>query len=349
MSTAVPVVPFRAVALLLGPWMIGSCLDVFLQGVLSCQFVNYYNWFGDDDRALRLIVAVLALGTYLKSAQALFYSAVIWIKFVVFFNDFETASVLSFTGWWESGNALMVAAIGLYVQTYFCYRLWVISKRKWYIVAPIQALCVFGFLAVSVVTHYVDIQNVAPIPPWYAAHMASVFAGDVLITCTTAYFLLSARKQVLPQTAGFLNSLIRLSFQTAAPASFCAFLYLVFSQLDISTGTPAPSSIMTIFNMPLPKLYAISMMWTLNARRTLRVSSSHHGMTGSNEISGGRSRQRQQNAEGDVELGRIQVVTQTTQQIDVRDMFAPTNGVQDHVHSNKSNDVASTDDWKNNL
>ncbi|KAJ7452950.1 hypothetical protein FB451DRAFT_1409227 [Mycena latifolia] len=59
----------RPIALILGPWIIGSSLDLFLQGVLSCQFVNYYTWYSNDKGHLRIIVGILALGTYLKSIQ----------------------------------------------------------------------------------------------------------------------------------------------------------------------------------------------------------------------------------------------------------------------------------------
>jgi hypothetical protein len=43
------------------------------------------------------------------------------------------------------------------------------------------------------------------------------------------------------------------------------------------------------FNQPLPKLYAISMMWTLNARRAIRARSRLSG-SGSDGSSGGRVR-----------------------------------------------------------
>jgi hypothetical protein len=81
--------------------------------------------------------------------------------------------------------------------------------------------------------------------------------------------------------------------------------------------------------MMLPKLYAISMMYTLNARRTIRATHSSHTGT-SNEISGGRSRAARRQA-GDVELGAIQVFTQTetTQQIDVSREFYFWDAVRD--------------------
>jgi hypothetical protein len=36
---------------------------------------------------------------------------------------------------------------------------------------------------------------------------------------TTAYFLLKTKKNVLPQTVGLISALVRLTFQTAAPAA----------------------------------------------------------------------------------------------------------------------------------
>jgi hypothetical protein len=44
-------------------------------------------------------------------------------------------------------------------------------------------------------------------------------AADMTICLTTAYFLIKTKKNVLPQTVGVLNALIRLAFQTAAPAA----------------------------------------------------------------------------------------------------------------------------------
>jgi hypothetical protein len=63
---------------------------------------------------------------------------------------------------------------------------------------------------------------------------------------------------------------------------------LIFSQYNPG----GPGIISTAFNMTLPKLYAISMMYTLNARRSIRLAhTSGHGLnTNSNEISGARSR-----------------------------------------------------------
>lgn len=84
------------------------------------------------------------------------------------------------------------------------------------------------------------------------------------------------------RTVGIIDSLIRLTFSTAAPAAIwydtilyprpalkdeciSAMFNLLFSQIY-------PGNIKLIsagFNQLLPKLYAFSMMWTLNARRSI--------------------------------------------------------------------------------
>ncbi|KAJ7109608.1 hypothetical protein C8R43DRAFT_1139570 [Mycena crocata] len=325
---------------LLGPWLVGSCLDLILQGVLFSQFVNYYTWYGDDKGRLRILVAILFVLTTLKSIQAF---AIIWIQFIPFFGDLQGAILLNYTTWWQSGNPLMVALIGLYVQSYFCFRLWVISKA-WLIVALVAFLFIFAFLAIVVATYFISIADGPQIGHWFAIHLSSVFAGDIILSMLTAYFLLKSKKNVLPQTVGLISALIRLTFQTAAPAALCAMFNLIFSQLY-----PGGEVIIsTAFNMALPKLYAVSMMWTLNARRTIRAShSSRNGMTNttSNELSGGRSR-TQRRANGDMELGAIQVLTQTetTQHIDVRDMFDPGHGHGSMKHGNQVDTKKSDDE-----
>ncbi|KAJ6557929.1 hypothetical protein B0H19DRAFT_1261506 [Mycena capillaripes] len=341
---------------LLGPWLIGSCIDLLLQGVLlsqarlvfrpglvphSPQFVSYFSWYSDDKRGLKIVVAVLVLLTVLKSIQAF---AVIWIMFIKFFGDIQGAILLDFTAWWQSGTPLMasisisfgVGLIGSYVQSYFCFRLWVISK-KWYVVAPIVAVFLFALLSIVVGTYFISTAEGPKIGQWFAAHLSATFGGDIVLSMTTAYFLLKSKKNVLPQTVGLISALVRLTFQTAAPAALCAMFNLIFSQIY----TTDVAIISTAFNMALPKLYAISMMWTLNARRTIRaMHGSRNGITTtSNELSGGRSRARRPN--GDMELGQIQIVTQTEQHVDVRDMFDP---AQKNAHLQSQGDTKSEDE-----
>ncbi|KAJ7758968.1 hypothetical protein DFH07DRAFT_1060292 [Mycena maculata] len=318
----------------LGPWLVGTGLDLLLQGVVSSQIVNYYGWYRDDNKNLKITVAILGIMTVLKSVQAF---AIIWIQLIVHYGDLEGAILLNFTAWWEIGHPLMVAVIGLYVQGYFCFRLWVISK-SWVPVIPLGILFVFAFFSIIVATYFIATGNVTKIGTWciyrppecrlqsgcptyfIPALIDEFSGGDLILSMTTAYFLLKVKKNCHPSSVGLISALVRLTFQTAAPAAICAMLNLIAAQ--VWTGNDG--IIATAFNMALPKLYAISMMWTLNARATIRAQhSTRYGTSNppSNELSAARS--RAQRTHGEMELRAIQILsqTETTRHVDVRDMF----------------------------
>ncbi|KAK0201091.1 hypothetical protein DFS33DRAFT_1277404 [Desarmillaria ectypa] len=101
-------------------------------------------------------------------------------------------------------------------------------------------------------------------------------AADVLLSSSTAWFLLKNRKHVIPQTASLLNALVRLTFQTAALPAICAMINLIF----VYTKNNYSKNVVSVFIQALPKLYAISMMWTLNARRAIRVAFASGGREG---------------------------------------------------------------------
>ncbi|KAK0501793.1 hypothetical protein EDD18DRAFT_1144412 [Armillaria luteobubalina] len=247
---------------LLGPWLVGLCADLYLQGVLSVQMLNYFLWYGKNDRAtIQTLVGVLALITTLKSIQSF---AIVWVGLIKNFADIESARQHLFGAWYEAGNPLMVALISFYVQCYFCYRLWAVSER-WWVVLPIVMVCIFAIIA-AILTVQRIVHFQPDLPYWMSAHFATVFVADVLLAATTTFFLVKTRRNVMPQTVGMINALVRLTFQTAMPAVVCALLTLICVYLP-----PDKPRVANTFNQALPKLYAISMMWTLNARKDIRI------------------------------------------------------------------------------
>ncbi|KAK0502868.1 hypothetical protein EDD18DRAFT_609651 [Armillaria luteobubalina] len=244
----------------LGPWLVGMCIDMLLQGALFTQFVNYFAWYGSTDGyKLTLSVALLALITALKSVQV----AIVWTQQITHFYDLQSALNMRFSAWYQIGNPLMVSLISLYVQSYFCYRLYVVSK-KWWIVMPVLVLYLFSVGSVATATYYIA-RSDPKLGLWLGVHYATIFASDVLLAGTTAFFLLKTRKLVLPHTTGVIDALIRLTFQTATPAVICTTFNLVFAYLP----GPYHKGISSAFIQALPKVYAVSMMWTLNARRAI--------------------------------------------------------------------------------
>ncbi|KAJ7909910.1 hypothetical protein B0H13DRAFT_2013390 [Mycena leptocephala] len=251
----------HAVYFQLGPWLIGVCVDLLLQGIVLTQVANYFGCYREDKR-VRMIVAILGLLTLVKSAQGF---AIIWIQLMVHYDDLEGAILLNLNGWWEHSHPLMVAGIGLYVQCFFCFRLWLISK-SWLVVSPSVAIFLSAVSSITVAMYLISDANVIGFDQWFTAYLSAVFAGNLILSSTTAYFLLKVKTNCHPQRVGLLSAVVRLTFQTAAPATVCAMLNLIFDQ--VYTGDDGV--VATAFDMAMPKLYAISMMWTLKGCTNIR-------------------------------------------------------------------------------
>jgi hypothetical protein len=91
-----------------------------------------------------------------------------------------------------------VAICGFYVQSYFCYRLWVISKR-WYIVALVYTLFCFAFLSMvvavrispklifespsyaSMQTYFITVENSPQISDWCKDPPYIVFCAQLTL------------------------------------------------------------------------------------------------------------------------------------------------------------------------
>ncbi|EJD38856.1 hypothetical protein AURDEDRAFT_71747 [Auricularia subglabra TFB-10046 SS5] len=261
--------------LTVAPWMVGCFLDLFTQGILVCQFRNYFAWYKDDKALLRGAVMWLVLLTTLKLFDS---CAAVWIAQVEYFGDLQGAILLSYVAWWQSGVPLMGATMDFYVQCYFLYRLVAISKRHW-VVYPVAVFILFAFLTSNIgvrVFAYLPSAASLTCPLTVAAHLGSAFAADLIMSISTAHFLLQSRKHSLRQTHGLIDMLVRLTWQSAAPSAACALANLIMSQLDGDFLTA------TIPNMLLPKLYSIAMMWTINSRKDIRLVNAS-GKTSSSE------------------------------------------------------------------
>lgn len=80
------------------------------------------------------------------------------------FKDLKEAILLNYVAWWQTGNAIMVdcildsfckllitsqvASVGIYVQIFFCYRLWFISEKQIWFILPVGLVLLFAYASV---------------------------------------------------------------------------------------------------------------------------------------------------------------------------------------------------------
>ncbi|KAJ7274800.1 hypothetical protein C8J57DRAFT_1505551 [Mycena rebaudengoi] len=262
-----PGLPPRSIPIILGGYDIGIQAELICQGVLFAQFTNYWGHFGADMAIVKLFVFGLFLATTLKSAQAVM---MYWAQNVESFLDLPAASNLYFSNWLFQSNLMAAVLIAFYVQVFFAHRLWGISKNIYLAVSVGIILtssfvfgcvsCWFTFASVSrAVNNY-----------WIQVHRATMVAGDMLLCGSIVHTLLKHSKEALPQMAGTLNRITALTFQSMAPPTGCALVNLVCFLVAHDTINVWMALVIATSTV-LPKLYAISAMWTLNSRKDIRT------------------------------------------------------------------------------
>ncbi|KAJ7289642.1 hypothetical protein C8J57DRAFT_1278148 [Mycena rebaudengoi] len=183
--------------------------------------------------------------------------------------DLEQAAGIFLGNWIGKINLTLVALIAFYVQAFFCHRLWGISRNIYLLLCTITLLA-FALSAAFVATGFAFADPfTSDTRIWIGVHLGSVLAGDLILCGSTIYFLLRQSKRSLPHTASLLNNIVRLTFQSAAPAVLVALVNLVCSQLGAVSASNGWIMGAIIANTALPKIYAISAMWTLNSRKRI--------------------------------------------------------------------------------
>ncbi|KAF8203508.1 hypothetical protein K438DRAFT_1964985 [Mycena galopus ATCC 62051] len=246
----------------LGGWDLTIYAALFLQGVLCAQFAKYTNVNKRDSVWLKLFVAGLALLTALKMLQV---STVKWLQNVTLAGNPEAACKLWVRNWVPKLNPIFEAVVGIIVQIFFCRRLWAISRNIYVVIACMASFTlalVSGSVAATILLRTNSFSH--PNPTWMSTHLVVAMCGDLLLTGSTAFYLLRHCKTVLPRgpIAPILNSLFRSAAPVALknPGTFVRMLSAIAVTL-------------------LPQLYVWSAMWTLNSREDIYLAADNDRYT----------------------------------------------------------------------
>ncbi|KAJ7866082.1 hypothetical protein B0H14DRAFT_2573627 [Mycena olivaceomarginata] len=290
-----------------------------------------FSWYTDDPIRLKISVGVLFILTILKSIQSF---AITWINSILFMRD-PAGTIALNREWYQIINIPLGAVIAAYVQSYYCYRLWKLSGR-WFYVAPLVTVMLLGLIS-AIITGII-IARSGKSSNWFAIHVSCTFATDILITASSTFFLLRARQKALSHTRKLISGLIKICCQTALPATTATLIELICSRIGGKSLKPqASNSIILVLLDAVPIIYARvylfytsprnilhmltrsrsnCMLYILNTRRSLRNAGSSAGLGNSNTNqppSGSRTRGQWRSGAGPVELsslGGVQVRTQ---------------------------------------
>ncbi|KAF8349581.1 hypothetical protein F5887DRAFT_501924 [Amanita rubescens] len=247
----------------LGPLFVGFSLSCVIFGVLSMQAYTYFRRFPNDVHAYKTLVASLWL-------LELFDQIVIGhAAYTYVISDFGNiiAIITKKIVWSLVLQILIGSFVGMTVKTCFAMRVWRFSGHNVIITGTILSLIVTTFVLAIVYTvktfALASILEVDNIRIYGTAALATGVSTDVITASALCYFLHKMRTGH-KTSDGLINTLTIYAVNTGALTSAISLTTLLLYNLELHTFYFVASYFC------LGKVYAISLLCTLNTRKTVR-------------------------------------------------------------------------------
>ncbi|KAJ3842340.1 hypothetical protein F5878DRAFT_607964 [Lentinula raphanica] len=259
-----------------GALLIGSLSASFLSGAVTIQSLVYHKLYPTDEAALKILVLAIWL---LDACHTGFIWASQWEYFIAFYGNEGKIDYIPTT------LALSIATTGILtflVQSFFAHRIFLLSKRKWSVVAPVVIFAVLRLMSAAATTgtmlHYRSFIQFRDNVRWlFTLGLALSSMVDIWIT-SSLFILLKRSKLEGGSLDGVIDTLILYTFETGS-VTCAATVVSMICWIVIPTEL-----IFMALHFVIGKFYATSLLVTLNTRRGLRDVQSR----GSSSRSGGR-------------------------------------------------------------
>jgi len=256
---------FPALDNTMGAIFVGVILGAALWGISCMQTSEYFSEDSRKDPWLTKATVTTLLG--LNTLHQILVTHVIYVYLI---SEHFNFAYLNVVVWSLVVQVFVSAFIALIVQTFFVYRIWILSHRNIYIVACVQALVVGTFI----ITIYYSVQawhvktftNLPSVLTLGQGVNAMTAITDITIAAVLI-FILYRSKTGFAKCDSIINQLILYSLNTGSLTSVCAFFSLLVASVFPQT------LIFVTFFIPCSRLYINSLLATLNARRKLRTNS----------------------------------------------------------------------------
>ncbi|CAK5283169.1 unnamed protein product [Mycena citricolor] len=303
----------------LGAWVIAGFFDAILLGVVLCQTSSFFKSYRNQSgigRHYRWLVLVVVFLCVLKTSQAI---GIVWVQNVHDFANPDVAQTLVAKAWYQVSAPTMTGIIAVIVQSFFTMRFYMLLRNLWACI-PIVISMMLSFAGVCLSLNSIVIGDAKAKVMWLLVHLVCTFCTDFMITVGTCLALRNRNSGGLASTASLINRLLRLVFESAIPPTIAAGIDLIMTQ------TLGQKHLLwhLVFNFALSKLYAISLLYTLNCINEYRKTQAMSGglsSSGSRGVSHGRSVKR-----GDVELGNLRKTEQVFVQTQIVTHISPSQG-----------------------
>lgn len=263
------------VATTYGAILLGTCLGCALTGLVFVQCVLYYKLYPGDYAWTKFLVFLVWA---LDLTHTILIVVTAWQSVITGFNKPEDMDLIPPA---LGLSVAVTAAVTFLVHCFFANRIRKLMK-KWYIAVPVVILAFCRLLAACCSTsEIIHLKHyslfIRPYPAWIFTVGVTLSASVEIIITTTMIIFLGSRKTGFANMNHIINSLILYTLETGSVTSIVTvaslICWLIMRHNLIFLG----------MHFAIAKLYANSLLATLNTRKRLRVDrmySSERDQTG---------------------------------------------------------------------
>ncbi|KDQ51156.1 hypothetical protein JAAARDRAFT_211291 [Jaapia argillacea MUCL 33604] len=246
-----------------GPLLVGGLVALCFSGIVSMQAFRYFHMFSGDYMRVRATVSFIWI---LDITHSGLICASNWFYLIDHWGDSEILDHIPLS---IALTIFITAAVTLTVHTFFIRRVLILSKKNWWLCAPLFVLAVLRFLSATTTTvlmihlkHYSLLR--LPQYTWvitFGLVMGSTL--DILITTSLCLYLRSNRTGFSSMDY-IIDTIMMYAINHGSLTCICTFISLL-------CWLAIPHSLAFLgAHFAISKLYANSFLATLNTRDTLR-------------------------------------------------------------------------------
>ncbi|RPD60603.1 hypothetical protein L226DRAFT_570093 [Lentinus tigrinus ALCF2SS1-7] len=263
-STMNSLPPIPAMDNTYGALLLGTCGGLLVQGLIFHQLYQYFKCYPNDATYLKIWVSVVAALELITSAFTMHASYYYMVT-----NAFNPEVLLTKPPWSLTWNSIPGTAAAVFVEMFFCRRLWLVQRkfRPIAVVALLLDLTCFGCYAALVIMGS-EMSNAADfLKNSYLASVGSgcIGLGDSMVTASLIYVLHTSRTGI-KETSSMIDILIKYAVSTGLIIS-------IFNVLIFATSVAYSESWIYVgISFPITKIYLTTFLVALNVRKSLMSS-----------------------------------------------------------------------------
>ncbi|KAJ7729085.1 hypothetical protein DFH07DRAFT_850496 [Mycena maculata] len=261
----------------LGAIMLGGLFATLLAGMVNLQSVFYFRSYKKDSVQLKLLILAV---WFLDNLHTSFIWGGMWYCLI---EDYGERDKVDLIPWCIALTIIITALVTFLVHCFFARRIFLLSKKNWFMTLPVLVLTLVRLVAASVSTyemlHYHSFDLFRVHARWIFTLGLSVSSlVDIFITGSLVHLFRLNRTE-----SGRFNHIIDKLILYGLESGSATCIGTVISML---CWVITPQTLVFLgLHFVIGKLYANSLLVTLNARKNIQHV--HVGPTCSCEQQGG--------------------------------------------------------------